>query len=283
MTGATGYIGSELLRMLPDEENQIIPIGFSNTHIHENVRNVDLTDFIKTNQYIKSVSPDIILHLAGSKDMAKCEADKIFSRRINFEASENIISQCFENKIKLIYISTDAVFDGVHKHDELSVAVPTTQYGKDKLATENLIRNNLIDFVIVRIGGIFGTKNDFVDEVYTKLKREGNFHAYVNLINNPTYIGDLCNMLRIIIEKEHRGIFHCAGSESLSRYDFALKIAEHFNFDTSLIIPEELDLSKDIRLANLSMDCIQTYTTLNYYPQSISKILKSNSVFDRKA
>jgi len=277
LTGATGFVGSELLQILPDRGIKIIPTGHSKTDNFKNIKKLDLTDFAKTNQYIKSISPNVVLHLAGNKDVLKCEADKAFSRKINFEASENLISLCFENKIKLIYISTDYIFEGVSGHyNEFSVPKPTTQYGKDKLAVENLIKNKLTDFTIVRTAGIFGMRNDFVDLVWTKLKHKEKFHAYVNLKNSPTYIKDFAIMLVAIIKNDHQGTFHCAGSESLSRYDFALKIAEHFIFDKSLIVPEELNHSKDPRPADLTMDCARTYKILDYYPKNILEILKSN-------
>ena len=277
ITGASGYVGGGLMKYLPADGNAIIPIGFSADDKSKGVYSLDLTDFLKINLYIRSVQPDLILHLAGNKDVFKCESDKALSRKINYEASKNIIKECSLQKIRLVYLSTDYVFNGEGvPFNELSRPGPTTQYGKDKLATENIIMEELTGYAIVRTAGIFGLKNDFVEAVIKQVKMKNEFKAYTNLKNSPTFIKDLALMLNIIIGERRTGTFHCAGSESISRYDFALKIAKVFQLDEALIVPENIDLSHDPRPSDLSMDSSWTYKTLNYHPQGIEKILQTN-------
>lgn len=280
LTGANGYVGQGLMKYLPLDGNNIIPIGFGTATELNKIYNLDLTDVSATASYFKNIQPDMVIHLAGNKDVFKCETDKAFSRKINYKLSKNLVDVCSEKTVRLIYISTDYVFAGTHgPYSELSPSQPTTQYGKDKLAVENFIRETLSDFAIVRTAGIFGLKNDFIDVVCAKLKQKETFHAFTNLKNSPTFIKDLGCMLQIIIKKNHQGTFHCAGSESLSRYAFALKIAEHFHFEKSLIVPEELALSNDPRPTDLSMSCTQSYATLSYYPKRISEILEHLTFF----
>lgn len=278
MTGASGYVGRGLMKYLPPEGNTIIPIGFNIGGGPGGIYSLDLTDLTKTNLYIKNAQPDIIIHLAGNKDLFRCETDKTFSTKINYEISKNIVEQCSAGKIRLIYISTDYVFNGEGApFNELSQPNPTTQYGKDKLATENFIMETLSDHAIIRTAGIFGLKNDFVGTVIKHLQQKSVFYAYTNLKNTPTFIRDLSSMLHIIINKRHIGIFHCAGSESISRYDFAFKIAKAFQFEESLIAAAKLDLSNDLRPSDLSMDCSRTYKILKYYPEDIQANLRSHN------
>jgi len=277
ITGANGYVGMGLLKNLRLKEHEIIPVGFDVGYNLNNFHNLDLSEISKACAYIENVQPDVIIHLAGNKDVAKCESDKVFSRKINYEISKNIVEQCAVRKIRLIYISTDYVFNGMGgSYSEVSCPMPTTQYGKDKLAVENMAVKVLSNCAIVRSAGIFGLKNDFVGTVIGSLKTKSSFNAYTNLINSPTFIKDLSSMLQLIVIKGYTGIFHCAGSESISRYNFAVKISKVFGFERSLIVPEKLNLSNDIRPSNLSMDCEKTYKKLGYYPEDIESILCSH-------
>lgn len=277
ITGANGYVGGGLVKYLPAGRNTIIHIGFSSKNELSSILTLDLTDLSKTNIYIKHVRPDIIIHLAGNKDLNRCESDKVFSNNINYEITKNIVDQCFSNKIKLIYISSDYVFNGVDgPFHELSIPKPTTQYGKDKLTSENYIRKYLRDYAIIRTAGIFGLKNDFVSNIIETLNNKLEFYAYTNLKNNPTFIKDLISMLDIIIRKRHIGTFHCTGSDTITRYEFAIKVTEAFRLSKCLIIPSHLDLINDVRPPNLSMDCTWTYKTLGYFPKGIDTILRYN-------
>lgn len=277
ITGASGYVGTGLMRYLSREGNELIPTGLDADGGLSPVNCLDLTDFSATNLYIRKMKPDVILHLAGNKDVFMCESDKALSRRVNYEASKNIVEECARHKIRLIYLSTDYVFgQGKAPFNELSLPAPQTQYGKDKLATENFIKEKLTDYAITRTAGIFGLKNDFVEAVTKQVKMKNKFKAYANLKNSPTFIKDLALMLNMVIGERRTGIFHCAGSESVSRYDFALKITKAFQLEEALIVPEDIDLSHDLRPPDLSMDSSWTYKTLGYHPKGIEKILQTN-------
>lgn len=277
ITGANGYVGGGLLRYLSQENNIFVPTGFGVDAKAGGIYNLDLTDFASTNSYIERIKPEIIIHLAGNKDVFKCESDEKLSRKINYDVSENIIKLCASLKTRLIYLSTDYVFGGAGApFNESARTTPDTQYGKDKLATEDLIRVKLEDYAIIRSAGIFGLGNDFVEVVIRQLRAGRLFNAYTNLKNSPTFIKDLAAMFNIIIEKRLLGIFHCAGSESISRYDFALKIAKAFQLNDTLVVAENIDLLGDPRPSDLSMDSSRSYEVLDYYPQNIGNILKTN-------
>ena len=159
ITGANGYVGMGLLENLRLKEHEIIPVGFDVGYNLNNFHNLDLSDVSKACAYIENVKPDVIIHLAGNKDVIRCETDKVFSMKVNYEISRNIIKQCAVRGIRLIYISTDYVFNGVDgPFGEVSRPMPTTQYGKDKLAVENMAVKVLSNCAIVRSAGIFGLK-----------------------------------------------------------------------------------------------------------------------------
>jgi dTDP-4-dehydrorhamnose reductase len=277
ITGASGFVGSGIIRYFTSSQFEIIPTDIVAENSSSGTINIDITDFTTTRKYIQMIKPDIIIHLAGCKDVFKCESQKEYSRKINFEATKNLAKISADVDCKLIFISSDYVFGGPGvPFNELSEPCPTTQYGKDKLAAENYICNYLRNYALVRTSGIFGMNGDYVTMVLYKIKNNQVFEAFTNLKNNPTFIVHLCDMLKIIIQNDLIGIFHCTGQESISRYQFALKVASVFECEKKNILPALLDLSNDPRPEDLSMDSVKTYNSLNYFPDTISVILQAN-------
>lgn len=275
LTGANGVVGRALTPLLKKTFADIVGLDLKNCAKDDLC--LDLTDFKTTNTSLKSLEPDVILHFAGTKDLSLCEKDKELSHLLNFKVTENLASLSKEIGSRLIFMSSDYVFDGKGgPFTETSICKPKTQYGKDKLESENYIKATLQDYTIVRSSAIFGHKNDFVDIVLRNIKESKPFKAFGNLISNPTYVEDLSEMLKIILSKNINGTYHCSGSQSLSRFDFACAIADCFQFEKSVIVKDTLDFSKDVRAKALNLNNTFTYKTLNYYPELIDKILIKN-------
>lgn len=274
LTGANGFVGKCLYPFLFKKYNLF---AFGLGKCEQGVNNLDLTNFPKTKNTFHDIKPEIIIHLAGIKDVFKCEEERGLSQLLNFEVSKNISEICKFLDAKLIFISSDYVFDGENSpFNEESVPSPSTQYGMDKFRTEKSIKSNMDNYALVRSSGIFGCKGDFVDIVIKKLKQENNFYAFDNLYNNPTFIMDFNEMIREIIDRNLNGIFHCAGSETVSRFEFAKAIAKTFGLREDLIKPASLDFSKDVRPQNLGLNNQKTYERLNYFPNRIGEILSNN-------
>ena len=234
----------------------------------------DLTDFQGALTFIKSHSPSIILHLAGLKDVFLCEKNRALSHQLNVILNENMTEICTLLSSKLIFVSSDYVFDGENgSFNETSIPNPSTQYGIDKLKAEQHIQKNLKHHAILRTSGIFGMKKDFVSTVIEHLSADAPFSAYDNLINTPTFIEDFANMLHGVIKNNLNGLFHCSGSEALSRFEFARMIARVFSFKESLIHSVSLDFTSDIRPRSLVIDSARTYRQLHYFPDPIENIL----------
>jgi dTDP-4-dehydrorhamnose reductase len=276
ITGANGFVGKSLTLLLKQKGYEIISIGFG--ELSDTVAaSPDLTDFQEAFTVIKTHSPSIILHLAGLKDVFLCEKNRALSHKLNVIINENMTEICSLLPVKLIFISSDYVFDGENgSFNETSIPNPSTQYGIDKLKAEQHIQINLRRYAILRTSGIFGMKTDFVSTVLEHLSADAPFSAYNNLINTPTFIEDFANMLHGIIQNNLTGIFHCSGSEALSRFEFARMIARVFSFKESLIRSASLDFTSDIRPRSLVIESARTYHQLNYFPDSIENILSKH-------
>jgi dTDP-4-dehydrorhamnose reductase len=155
---------------------------------------------------IKKLNPNYIIHTAALTDVDHCERDKRLAWNINVEGTKHIAEASKETGAKLIYISTDYVFDGEKgMYKENDPTNPIDYYGKTKLQGEKVV-NGLRDYIIVRPSVLYGADN-------------------------------LAELILTLIEKEECGIFHLSGSERISRFDFALKIAKIFDLNTDLIKP----------------------------------------------
>ena len=276
ITGANGFVGKNLTSLLKQKGYEIISIGFGE-RCDTVAASPDLTDFQAALTFIKTHSPSIILHLAGLKDVFLCEKNRALSHKLNVIINENMTEICSLLSSKLIFISSDYVFDGENgSFNETSIPNPSTQYGIDKLKAEQHIQKNLRHYAILRTSGIFGMKTDFVSTVLEHLSADAPFSAYNNLINTPTFIEDFANMLHEIIKNNFTGIFHCSGREALSRFEFARMIARVFSFKESLIRSASLDFTSDIRPRSLVIDSARTYRQLNYFPDPIENILSKH-------
>jgi dTDP-4-dehydrorhamnose reductase len=137
---------------------------------------------------------------------------------------------------RLIHVSTDYVFDGkTGNYAEDDKPNPINYYGKTKLAAENAVRISGSDHAIVRTIVLYGqgaqVKQNFALWVINSLKAGATIRCVDDQIGNPTYVGDLAVGILAIVERERSGVYHIGGSERISRYDFALRIARQFGLD----------------------------------------------------
>jgi dTDP-4-dehydrorhamnose reductase len=159
------------------------------------------------------------------------------------QGTTNIVDGCKMTKSKLIYVSTSFVFDGHKKpffeEDEI---IPTTYYGLTKAKGENLVKQSGLSYLILRTDQPYGWAKKWqhtnsVLRIIQTLGSGNEFREIVDWYNTPTYVPDFVNASARLIEQNESGIFHLVGSDYVSRYDWAMLIAESFGLDKKLIIP----------------------------------------------
>jgi len=260
ISGAAGVIGRNLSHYLREAGHCIVP---TDVIVQEGIITADLRDQNSIFHLIDTYQPEMIIHLASIKNLNFCENNKNESRTTNYGIVESVAKACAVSNIRMIFFSSDYVFGQYDAlWQERDKPCPTTQYGIDKSDAESMIQNLLPDATIIRTAQVYGFAGDFVELVCQTLNAAQTFKAYTNLINCPTWCGDLFAMLHQIIQNDHRGIFHCVGPEALSRYEFALQVARAFNLDTACIHAEEIDFSNDIRPPVVRLDGTATYKLL---------------------
>ena len=218
VTGVKGQLGYDVVKDLEKRGHQ--PIGVDRDEM-------DLMDNEAIRTFIMNLKPEAIIHCAAYTAVDKAEEEVETCYQINAEAVK-VISECAkELDVKLIYISTDYVFDGTKEGEyvETDLPNPINVYGASKLKGEQYVQTLLEKYYIVRISWVFGVNgNNFIKS----MRRLGSERDELNIINDqvgsPTYTADLAPLLVDMMETDKYGIYHATNEETCSWYEFANEI-----------------------------------------------------------
>ncbi len=221
VTGSNGQLGKELARIATNYPD------FHFTFLSR--EEFPLEDFSRIEAWMNLNTADIFIHCAAytAVDKAESEIEKAF--RINAEASGLISSLLYKNKSRLIYISTDYVFDGTSavplKED--AVTNPVNIYGASKLQGEHLALQNNPATMVIRTSWLFSAfGNNFVKTMIRLMKERDTVKVVDDQRGSPTYSGDLAEAIMQIIETKHfePGIYHFSNDGETTWYEFASEI-----------------------------------------------------------
>jgi len=232
VTGADGQLGSMLKKI---SNNYLFFFFFKNK------TDLDLTDFIKIEKFIKENDINIVINCAAYTDVNSAETNKQLANLVNNKAVDCLAKICSKLKIQLIHISTDYVFDGniFKPYLESSKTNPLNFYGITKLEGEKkILEYDLNKSIIIRTSWLYSShENNFVSKIVHKLHNGLDISVKCNEIGSPTNAMDLANTILHIIPKLDNNkteIYHFSNSGYCSRYEFALKINELFNTNSKI-------------------------------------------------
>ena len=246
VTGANGLLGQELIGLLLQKNYDVIgaskgPCRFQpdseNNFIY---RDLDITDGLATHQILNEYRPDVIIHAAAMTQVDECELNKVVCYNINVTATRFLIEAAKEINARLVYISTDFIFDGLtgpYKEDD--EPKPLNYYGSTKLSAETEITESGLHWSIVRtvlvIGNAKSTRSNIISWVRDKLTKGEKIKVVDDQFRTPTFTEDLAKGIVLVVEKKATGIYHISGKDLLTPYEIALRTAAHFRLDNSLI------------------------------------------------
>lgn len=218
LTGSKGLLGSYLYSFLISEGQAVIPWD-----LPEN----DVTRVNECINGIHQAKPDVIFHLAAWTDVDGCEDNPARAMAVNFQGTWAVALGAGEIGCKLIYLSTDYVFDGRKRkpYREGDKPNPLSVYGKSKYMGEQVARRSCRRHFIVRTSWLFGKHGkNFVDTIITKAKTEGRLRVVDDQTGSPTYAKDLCVPLLRLACSEQYGIYHLTNSGFCTWFEFAREI-----------------------------------------------------------
>ena len=241
ITGAEGQLGKALQIGLTDKFN-ILSTTRQPTQLAKNQRNVqklDITDNENISNILKYFKPDIIINCAAYTNVDESEINKELAHQVNVEGLQNLI-QLSDINTYLIQISSDYVFDGANgPYSEDEHTFPVNYYGKTKLEAENILRGTRRKWAIFRPSVLYSSdlfcNGNFFAWVYKSLLKKQSISVVADQISNPTLTQKFVNCIFQCIIMDYEGILHIGSDDYISRYEFALEIANVFDLDSNLI------------------------------------------------
>lgn len=260
VTGAAGQLGMDVMAELRRRGHMAVG---SDAAEAEGLLRLDITDEAAVQQMLAQVQPDAVIHCAAwtAVDAAEDEENRAKVHAVNADGTRHIAQACKTLGCKLLYLSTDYVFDGqgaeAWSADCTSFA-PLSVYGQSKLDGENAVRETLEKYFIVRIAWVFGLHGkNFVKTMVGLGRKYDTLRVVCDQIGTPTYTPDLSRLLADMIETEKYGCYHATNEGGfLSWADFAAAIMEeaHLSAKVTPVTTAEYGLSKAARPFNSRLD-----------------------------
>ena len=248
---------------------------------------MDITNSQEVTETIKKVNPDVVVHCAAwtAVDLAEESENKEKVMAINVGGTENIAKVCKELDCKMVYISTDYVFDGYGTkpwEEDCKDYAPLNVYGESKLMGEKVVSLNLEKYFIVRIAWVFGVNgNNFIKTMLNVGKKFDTLKVVNDQIGTPTYTYDLSRLLVDMIETDKYGYYHATNEGGyISWYDFACEIFKQAGYKTKVnpVTTEEYGVSKARRPFNSRLNKTKLvdngFTPLPDWKDALSRYLK---------
>ena len=228
VTGVKGQLGYDVMNEL--EKQGLEGIGVD-------IDEMDITDADQVNKVIKEAAPDAVIHCAAYTAVDAAEDNEEICRKVNAQGTENIAKVCEELDIKMMYISTDYVFNGQGERpwepdDERE---PLNVYGQTKYEGELAIEEHVKKFFTVRIAWVFGVNGkNFIKTMLNV----GKTHDHLTVVNDqtgsPTYTYDLARLLVDMIQTDKYGRYHATNEGLCTWYEFACEIFKQAGMDVSV-------------------------------------------------
>ncbi len=235
-TGLSGLVGSRVIELLTPE------YSFQDLSLETGV---DITRKEVVDQAIDQSSAPWVFHFAAITDVDGAERErgigaKSNTWRVNVEATEHIVTACLRRNKHILYISTDYVFDGLSdSYTEKDQPHPQSWYAITKYEGEKRVMSLHTHGLVVRIANpyraTYAMKKDFVHKILERLDDGGHVYAPIDQLFVPTFIDDIAMAIKLLVDKHAFGVYHVVGSQALSPYAAAVKVATAFQRDTSLV------------------------------------------------
>lgn len=230
-----GFLGEKIVSVFKKKGIKVITAGIDGRVDYS----LDMTDGQSLIYLFKDLNPDIVLLPAGITNVDFCETEKEKAFEVNVEGTRNIVDSCRAFNSKLVFFSTDYVFDGLKgSYSEKDSVNPLNFYGKTKVQGEKIVEG-LENYLIARVSSLYGfnskeDKKNFVCYAVNELKNNNEF-SVADLVNCPTLIDDVAEAVFVMLEKEFSGLFHVSGSQAISKYNLINKLCDVFDLDFSLV------------------------------------------------
>lgn len=275
VTGIKGQLGYDVMKQL--EKRKVSCIGVD-------IDDFDLADRDAVHRFITIEDPDAVIHCAAYTAVDKAEDDRDTCYAVNVNGTENIASVCREINAKMVYISTDYVFDGIGERafeiDDRKD--PKTYYGLTKSLGEDIVQKYLEQFFILRTAWVFGKNgNNFVKTMLRLGREKAELRVVEDQFGSPTYTEDLALLICDMVGTDRYGIYHATNEGFCNWFEFASEIMRRAGLGTKLFpvtseeYPTKAIRPKNSRLSKASLDA-NGFSRLPPWENALERYLDEN-------
>jgi dTDP-4-dehydrorhamnose reductase len=236
--GAKGMLGRDLVKVL---YSTFRTDKHSNWEVLEwDIDEIDIREEKKTVTKIESFQPEIVINVAGYTDVDGCESNEEKAFAVNAEGMKHVALGALRCHAKVVYLSTDYIFDGKKREPYLEDDLPNplNVYGRSKWKGEQYVRELVEDALIVRTQWLYGRYgNNFVTSILRQVREKKVLSIVNDQIGSPTYTVDLSEAISVLLQYDVRGVFHVANSDLCTWYTFGQAILKLSGMERVKVIP----------------------------------------------
>lgn len=273
VTGANGQLGYDVIKQLDSED-----INYLGTDRDS----LDITNKEQVKRVIGEYNPDVVIHCAAYTAVDKAEDEKELCYLVNVLGTKYVAEACKETDAKMVYISTDYVFDGEGNQpfEVTDKPNPINYYGQTKFEGELEVQKLLNQYYIVRISWVFGVNgNNFVKTMLRLGKEREEVSVVADQVGSPTYTKELAKLLLEMIETDKFGTYHITNEGYCSWYEFACEIFKKSRIDVKVNpirsedYPTKVKRPKNSRLSSYAA-ITANFGTMQNYKEAINEYLQ---------
>jgi len=277
--GASGKVGRAILKSLhARSKGDIEAVGTYFSHADPNLLHLDIGDHEQIRKVLLKHRPDVVVQCSAITYAERCEAEPELAWRVNVESTGQLVEVCRDLGSKLVFISSDYVFDGQRgNYREIDEPNPINLLGKTKVEGEKRV-SKLPDHLIIRtavvLDAALGSKS-FFRQVVERLGRGETITVPNDQVENPTLASNLADAMTELILQDEKGLFHIAGTTPIDRYNLTVRICDMLGLEEDLIrgVPSDSLVQKAKRPKNLALNIDKAQRSIKTTLLSLDAIL----------
>jgi dTDP-4-dehydrorhamnose reductase len=247
VAGAGGFLGHHLAQaaFTAGKKLTLVARRDISSRLPVTTVNADLSDPVAVNDLLLTVKASCVINCAAFTDVDRCEREPALAHQGNVKIPATLAAACAASGSHLVHISTDSVFDGARgDYTESDVPSPVNAYARSKLEGERAVMQAMPHALILRtnfIGPSVSGKSGLADWIAGAVSQGQPIRGFTDVIFSPLFVNDLAQVILTSIDAGLSGIYHASARDSISKYDFAVRLARSIGGDETLVSPATID------------------------------------------